>query len=95
MWIMSPTTSPQTPVLFAWCFDHGTLHTFTAKEGPWCTAAWAPISAPDKAQALKQKERFWGPARFFGELPLDRQGGLIALTEERERLLAELSKSES
>ena len=68
---------------YAWCFDHGRLHTFLAEEGTWCTAAWVALDAPSEQEALKQKELIWGPAEFFDQLPLDRQGGLIGMMDAR------------
>lgn len=65
----------------AWCFDHGTLHRF--EEKPWCTAAWVPLDGATDEEALEQKRLIWGPGEFFGQLDLDRQGGLIAMTSAR------------
>ena len=66
----------------AWCFDHGTLHRF-GEDGERCNAAWVPLDGETDEEALNQKELMWGPGQFFGDLDLERQGGLIAITEKR------------
>ena len=66
----------------AWCFDHGVLHHFN-EDGDRCTAAWVLLDGNTDEEALEHKELAWGPAKFFSDLPLDRQGGLIAVTEAR------------
>lgn len=66
----------------AWCFDHGRLHRF-GEDGEWCTAAWVTLDGDTDEEALEQKRLIWGPAEFFDQLDLDRQGGLIAVTSAR------------
>ena len=61
----------------AWCFDHGTLHRFD--DDNWCTAAWVALDGSTDEEALRQKELIWGPAQFFDQLDLDRQGGLVGM----------------
>jgi hypothetical protein len=71
-------------ITFGWCFDHGRLHRFAPNldEGgkvEQCSAAWAPLDGSTDEEALAQKELIWGPAQFFHELDLDRQGGLVGM----------------
>jgi hypothetical protein len=73
---------------FAWCFDHGRLHKFHVEEGAWCTAAWVPLEGSTEEDALMHKQLTWGDAQFFDQLTLERQGGLINMTDRREKLLA-------
>jgi hypothetical protein len=73
---------------YAWCFDHGRLHRFLLAEGTWCTAAWVPLVGSTEAEALSNKKVAWGDAQFFDQLTLDRQGGLIALADQKKELLA-------
>lgn len=54
--------------VFAWCFDHGTLHTFPADAEPWCTAAWVPFVAGTRELALESKRAAYGDAVFFDQL---------------------------
>lgn len=67
---------------FAWCFDHGRLHTF-GKSGTECSAAWVPLEGATEEEALRHKELVWGHAQFFDQLDLDRQGGLISVVQSR------------
>lgn len=76
-------TQPQVTKTYGWCFDHGRLHTFLSSEGSWCTAAWVPLDAATEEEALEQKLLAYGGAQFFDQLPLDRQGGVIAISEAR------------
>lgn len=71
--------------MFAWCFDHGRLHTFLPDGNPneVCSAAWVQLHGDSEEEALNQKQLVWGDAQFFDQLSLDRQGGLIAITEMR------------
>ncbi|MFI1700416.1 hypothetical protein ACH419_31165 [Streptomyces bobili] len=66
---------------YAWCFDHGTLHHFHAPDEPWCTAAWVPFRAASEEQAMEAKQHAYGDARFFDELPGDKQLEVIEIRE--------------
>ncbi|WP_371792891.1 hypothetical protein OG285_31620 [Streptomyces sp. NBC_01471] len=68
-------------MMYAWCFDHGTLHRFLAQDDPWCTAAWVPFTAASEDQALIAKQCAYGDARFFNELPGDKQLEVIEIRE--------------
>lgn len=80
---MSPLPREEVRRIYGWCFDHGRLHAFLETEGAWCTAAWVPLDASTEEEALAQKQLVWGEALFFDQLPLDRQGGVIAMSEAR------------
>ncbi|MFJ9378928.1 hypothetical protein [Streptomyces sp. NPDC101455] len=66
---------------YAWCFDHGTLHHFLAQGEPWCTAAWVPFTATSEEQALEAKQHAYGDARFFNDLPRDKQLEVLEIRE--------------
>lgn len=80
-------TSPQTDAIYAWCFDHGRLHRFLLSEGCWCTAAWVQLTGSTEEEAMESKQLIWGEAQFFDQLDLIRQGGLLNMSDSRERLL--------
>lgn len=71
--------------MFAWCFDHGRPHNFLPDSNPEevCSASWVPLLGDTEEEAMRHKQLVWGDAQFFDQLPLDRQGGLIAITEMR------------
>ncbi|MGA4864144.1 hypothetical protein ACPB9J_16005 [Streptomyces lavendulocolor] len=60
------------PAVYAWCFDHGTLHRFPGGNA-WCTATWIPFTAATEEAALEAKQAAWGDARFLDDLPVEQQ----------------------
>ncbi|MEU3464463.1 hypothetical protein ABZ721_31485 [Streptomyces sp. NPDC006733] len=56
---------------FAWCFDHGRLHTFAAVTAPWCTAAWVRLHGDTEAEALQDKVGRFGSCVYFDQLSAD------------------------
>lgn len=61
---------------FAWCFSHGALHCFAGE--PWCTAQWVPLPGGTEVEAMVEKERAYGGARFLHQLPSDQQIALLS-----------------
>ena len=53
---------------FAWCFSHGTMHSFPTGQPPWCTAQWVAFIASTEESALESKTAAYGDARFFEQL---------------------------
>ncbi|MFE0472547.1 hypothetical protein ACFW2V_13125 [Streptomyces sp. NPDC058947] len=81
-------TASSGSVTFGWCFDHGRLHRFAENldevgKSKQCSAAWVPLVGSTEEEALEYKQLAWGPAQFFHQLTLDRQGGLIGILEKR------------
>lgn len=74
----------KTLVVYAWCFDHGTLHRFQPGTTPWCTAAWIHLDAYSEEVALAIKRRAWGDARFLDELTLEQQLTIVELAASRQ-----------
>lgn len=74
-------TKVEAETIYAWCFDHGTLHTFGADAIPWCTAAWVPFAAASKESALEAKTAAYGDAVFFDQLTSDRQLEVVEICE--------------
>lgn len=72
-----------TLVVYAWCFDHGTLHRFQPRATPWCTAAWVHLDAYTEETALAMKQSAWGGARFLHDLNADQQLTIVELAEAR------------
>ncbi len=74
---------PTGPAWFAWCFDHGRMHTFVprgeedAPEGAWCTAGWVKLDGATEEEATTDKVSRFGDARFAHQLPSDTQIVLI------------------
>lgn len=67
---------PTQLVHYAWCFDHGTLHRFSPRGTPWCTAAWVSLDAYTEETALAMKQEAWGDARFLHDLSPDQQAAI-------------------
>lgn len=59
--------------MYAWCFDHGRMHSFPYLQAPWCTAAWVAFPADTPEEALTQKKTAYGEAVFLGDLPQAQQ----------------------
>lgn len=59
--------------IFAWCFDHGLLHTFSTDAEPWCTAHWVGFATATEEEALAAKVEAYGDAIFFDQLTPDQQ----------------------
>lgn len=69
---------------YAWCFSHGTLHSFPTSDTPWCTATWVAFTATTEADALAAKQEAYGDAQFLHDLPNDQQVEVIELAEARQ-----------
>lgn len=69
--VSQPDESDKPKQGYAWCFSHGTLHTFDAE--PWCTADWVPFSARSEEEALEGKAAAYGDVKFFDDLPYDKK----------------------
>jgi hypothetical protein len=81
---------PGEPILFAWCFDHGTLHRFVDRgfrhDGVWCTAAWVELEAETTDEALCAHVAKWGGVQFFHQLSTKQQLEVLALEDARKEL---------
>lgn len=67
-----------TPIMYAFCFDHGELHVFRGGE-PWCTAAWVTLSGSNREEAWEEKLSRFGEARFVDDLSLEQQVEVLQL----------------
>ncbi len=69
--------------IFAWCFDHGTLHQFGGT--PWCTASWVAFrtstSEGAAEEAMEAKRAAYGDAVFFDDLPYDKKLEVLEIRE--------------
>jgi len=65
-----PSTGPSR---YAWCCDHGVLHTFPHGADPWCSAAWVPFAAATAEEAAEAKQAAYGDALFLDALPSEKQ----------------------
>lgn len=73
-----------TLAVYAWCFDHGTLHHFKPRQqDAWCTARWIHLDAYTEQAALLIKQRAWGDARFLHELSPEQQDTIIGRAASR------------
>ncbi|GGQ85037.1 hypothetical protein GCM10010216_53550 [Streptomyces flaveolus] len=68
---------------YAWCFDHGVLHTFTHGAEPWCTAAWVPLAADTAEEAAEAKQAAYGDALSLDGLPLEEQLDVLEIRTTR------------
>jgi hypothetical protein len=67
---------------YAWCFDHGCMHTF-APDGAWCTAPWVAFPADTFAAAMEMKKHAYGSAKFMDQLPLLEQYDVVEMNADR------------
>lgn len=73
------------PPVYAWCFSHGRMHTFSDMREAWCTADWIPLDGSTEGAAHADKVARYGDAIHHGHLSLEAQERLIAEVEQREK----------
>ncbi|WP_045740758.1 hypothetical protein [Actinoplanes rectilineatus] len=61
---------------YAWCFSHGSLHTFRA-DGIWCNATWIDLGTNSEEAALRVKSAHFGDARFLDDLNPDARTAVL------------------
>lgn len=79
--LLAAAGSERTPT-FAWCFDHGRLHTIRPSR-TWCTANWIALDGSEEEEALRDKRDRFGDALFLYGLSAGQRALVLAACAER------------
>jgi hypothetical protein len=66
--------------IYAWCFDHGRMHTFD--DQPWCTATWVRLAGDTVEEATADKVARFGNAVFMHDMRLEAQGDILRIANQ-------------